>query len=381
MTNFKDKLQNLLSESQESANQRVADYLAAHYSENRPTVLFGAGNVGSEVAQRLTALGHKPACFMDDTPSKKGTTIAGVPVLSREEALAKYGADCNLVVTILNPKHNFAETHKFFTEKGIKAMTFMGLSWAYPEAFYGMHGITHPAKLLDMKHDVLEFFDLLADEKSKAEFYGQLAFRMTLDFTTLTPKEEGVYFPSDIPLSFEPRTTFLDAGAFDGDSVENAAQNMGQNLGRVIAFEPDPRNFKALESRVTRLKLAEQSSLHQAAVGAKEETLYFNATGDMSASLSSAGGLEVKVEPLAKYVSEENMYLKFDIEGHEETAITAALENIKAFKPQMAISVYHKPTDLWQIPLMLHKAVPEYKFYLRNHGIDATDFICYALHA
>lgn len=380
MTNTPEQyLKHLLSETPEAANARVEVYLKNHFNEVRPTVLFGAGNVGADVAGRLTRVGHKPACFMDDTPSKKGTTIAGIPVMGRDEALAQYGADCNLVVTILNPKHNFKETHDFFAEKGIRAMTFMGLSWFYSEAFYGMHGITHPVKMLGMKSDILAFCNLLADEKSKAEYASQIAFRLTLDFDQLTPKEEGVYFPADIPLQFTESTAFLDAGAYDGDSVENAHTHIGAKLKKVIAFEPDPRNYQAMVERVIGLGIADKCDLRQAAIGAKEETLFFNATGDMSAALSKTGGMEVKVEALSNYISEDNMYLKFDIEGHEETAITAALPNIKAHKPQMAISVYHKPTDLWHIALLLHKEVPEYKFYLRNHGIDATDFICYAL--
>ena len=380
MTNTPEHhLNQLLSETPEAANARVEAYLKQHFNQARPTVLFGAGNVGAGVAQRLAKISHKPACFMDDTPTKKDTTIAGVPVMGRDEALAQYGADCNLVVTILNPKHNFKETQAFFAAKGIQAMTFMGLSWFYPEAFYGMHGMTHPAKLLSMKPDILAFLNLLADEKSKVEYASQIAFRLTLDFDQLTPKEEGVYFPADVPLKFTERTTFLDAGAYDGDSIENAHTHMGAKLQKVIAFEPDPRNYQAMVERVANLGIADKCDLHQAAVGAQEETLFFNATGDMSAALSKTGGMEVKVEALSHHITEDNMYLKFDIEGHEETAITAVLPQIKAHKPQMAISVYHKPTDLWHIALMLHKEVPEYTFYLRNHGIDATDVICYAL--
>ena len=258
-------------------------------------------------------------------------------------------------------------------------MTFIGLSWFYSEVFHGMHGITHPTRLLAMKDEIMAFFDLLADDKSKSEYISQIKFRLMLDFDCLTPKEDGVYFPNDIPLIFNTYTTFLDAGAYDGDSIENAYSKMGAKLQKVIAFEPDPLNFIAMKKRLRSLGILQMCELHQAAIGAKEETLFFNATGDMSASFSKSGGVKVKVEALVNYITEEDMYLKFDIEGHEETAITAALPKIKAHKPQMAISVYHKPTDLWRIALMLHKAVPEYQFYTRNHGIDATDFICYVL--
>ncbi|TFH72258.1 FkbM family methyltransferase [Gammaproteobacteria bacterium LSUCC0112] len=374
-----EQLTNLLAETNESASERVVTYINNHFNEARPTILFGSGNVGVDVARRLIKVGNKPTCFIDDTPTKIGTVIVGVPVMGRDDALAQYGTDCNLVVCILNPKHNFKDTRAYFAERGIQAMTFMGLAWFYPEAFYGMHGITHPNMLLAMKDDVLRFFSLLADEKSKTEYVSQIAFRLKLDFDQLTKKEERVYFPADIPLQFAPGTIFLDAGAYDGDSIENAHMHLGDKLKKVVAFEPDPDNYQAMFERITFLGIVEKCALYQTALGAKDEMLYFNATGDMSAALSKSGTIEVKVEALSKHVAYDNMYLKFDIEGHEETAIFAALENIKTYKPQMAISVYHKPTDLWNIGLMLHRKVPEYKFYLRNHGIDATDVICYAL--
>ena len=110
----------MLSESEFSINTRVEAYLKDHFNESRPTVLFGAGNVGADVALRLTKIGHKPSCFMDDTPSKNGTYLVDVPILSREEVLVKYGSNCNLIVTILNPEHNFQETQMFFAEKALR---------------------------------------------------------------------------------------------------------------------------------------------------------------------------------------------------------------------------------------------------------------------
>lgn len=37
-------------------------------------------------------------------------------------------------------------------------------------------------------------------------------------------------------------------------------------------------------------------------------------------------------------------------------------------KPKLAICVYHKPHDLWEIPKLILKLNPSYKFYLRQHN-------------
>ena len=42
-----------------------------------------------------------------------------------------------------------------------------------------------------------------------------------------------------------------------------------------------------------------------------------------------------------------------DIEGYEISALLGAEYTIKKYKPTLAISIYHKPDDLWKIPLMV----------------------------
>ncbi len=58
----------------------------------KKTVLFGAGQSGAMIA-RLMGTDHETVCFADNSPVRQGTALAGVPVLSPEEALGT-GPDC-----------------------------------------------------------------------------------------------------------------------------------------------------------------------------------------------------------------------------------------------------------------------------------------------
>jgi FkbM family methyltransferase len=46
-------------------------------------------------------------------------------------------------------------------------------------------------------------------------------------------------------------------------------------------------------------------------------------------------------------------FVKLDIEGFEEKALSGAVNTIKKCKPKMAISVYHKSDDMWSYLMLL----------------------------
>lgn len=57
-------------------------------------------------------------------------------------------------------------------------------------------------------------------------------------------------------------------------------------------------------------------------------------------------------------------FIKMDIEGAEVSALLGASKTIKRFKPNLAISVYHKWDDLLVIPQLIHSIRDDYNYYL-----------------
>ena len=68
-----------------------------------------------------------------------------------------------------------------------------------------------------------------------------------------------------------------------------------------------------------------------------------------------------------------------DIEGAEYQAILGAKKIIDKYKPKLAICVYHKPEDIWELPWLIHKINQEYKFYLRHYSFGDVETVLYAL--
>ena len=67
-----------------------------------------------------------------------------------------------------------------------------------------------------------------------------------------------------------------------------------------------------------------------------------------------------------------------DIEGSEIKALEGAKNTISKYKPNLAICIYHKTDDLWKIPDLIHKMVPEYQLYIRHHSCIFYDTVLYA---
>ena len=59
-------------------------------------------------------------------------------------------------------------------------------------------------------------------------------------------------------------------------------------------------------------------------------------------------------------------------------ALRGAVNVIRRDKPKMHISIYHKPEDLYEIPLFLKELVPEYRFKVRHRTELPFDTDLYA---
>lgn len=74
----------------------------------------------------------------------------------------------------------------------------------------------------------------------------------------------------------------------------------------------------------------------------------------------------------------DTSFIKFDLEGHELPALHGCIKTIQRQKPILAIAGYHRWTDLWQIPLLVQKMQPAYRFHLGLHAHNTFDAVFYA---
>ena len=187
---------------------------------------------------------------------------------------------------------------------------------------------------------------------------------------------------NSVDISPVPGDIVLDCGACIGD-ISLLFAGLVAMQGEVHLFDPIP-----LHARYCRLQVSLNPSLAQ--VIHINELAVSNRTfvtmGDKSDSDKIApGGLAIdsfSSTSLDDYVSSKLSrvdFIKMDIEGAEMDAIDGAAKIIQEFKPRLAISAYHKPEDLWEIPIKLKSLNPSYELYFGHHSPACFESVFYAV--
>ncbi len=227
--------------------------------------------------------------------------------------------------------------------------------------------LTPTTKNID-KNAVDKVNDLLVDEKSKDILKNIINLRETNDTKYYIDPLDTEYFPSDIPmLKNLKQVNFIDCGAYVGDTIEELV-NQKAKIGYTISFEPDSKNLIALDKTLNRLNLT-NSIVYPAGVYSQNTILNFVNNGiDSSASIGDNSSIQIPVVTLDTVLLNSNpTFIKMDIEGAEKEALKGAKQIIQKYKPNMAICLYHKPEDIWELPLLVNEIEPSYDMYIRVH--------------
>lgn len=192
------------------------------------------------------------------------------------------------------------------------------------------------------------------------------------------------YFDDEI-LHFEGEEVFVDGGCFDFRTSQffiKKLESQGSVCKKVYAFEPDESNFFKCKNKIEKLKM-NNVMLIQAGLWNADGYIKFAAQGNGSSHIVSSDesddGEKVRVVALDECITDKVTFIKMDIEGSELEALRGAENILRRDKPKLAICIYHKKEDIWEIPYYIKKVVPEYKLYIRHYSNDAHETVLYAI--
>lgn len=169
-------------------------------------------------------------------------------------------------------------------------------------------------------------------------------------------------------LEYMAKKDIIDAGAYIGDSSLAFTRLTSAN---VYAFEPFEESFNKM---VENIKLNGVNNIVPVKASLSdmngEEKIYLS--GDNVQGITSDENFRrydksftIKTMTIDKYVQENDLnvgFIKVDIEGAEQRLLKGAIETIKSQKPILSLSIYHNPSDFFEIKPWIKKLDLGYNF-------------------
>lgn len=346
-----------------------------------PVIIYGAARMGRIFKTNLIKNGINILAFADSNSDLWVMDIDGIKIISPEELRRNYPNNPILVASLLYETEIYEMLCKM-KFPSVYPLSFLNYNYSdifvSPEYFQKFSSLFIPENQSDI-FKVKEFWE---DEESKEVFYNIIRFRLTFDKSCIKAIKSKYkqYFEPTI-LSFRQEEVFIDCGAYTGDSVVQFYEEISGRLKKVYSFEPDRSNFLKLCDTVRRIDPLRIIPINSGV---------YHSTGKIS--FHELGGIDTRIGSGENSVSlpvvsiddfmknkEDATFIKMDIEGAELDALLGAKETIQKNKPKLAISVYHKASDLWKIPLLIKSLNKDYRFYLRHYTNEITETICYAI--
>ncbi|MBQ9468974.1 MAG: FkbM family methyltransferase [Clostridia bacterium] len=333
-----------------------------------PLLLYGMGDGADKLLSVLERKGLRVSGVFCSDGFVRGKTFRGMPVTSYADARRAFGTFAVLVAFGSARDEVLGNIDAIARETVLRVPDLpVAGETLFDGAFYEAHkdGFAAARALFEDERS-REVFDtvLAAKLTGRPEYFMRAASTPEEDFRTLL--HPGSYRRA------------ADLGAYDGDSARFLLR-LCPRLEEITAFEPDEKTFSRLKRKTEGLPVV---CLPYAAWD-REETLGF-ARGGSRGSGISAGGKEKTVTEVSGvpgdriFINKRVDFIKFDVEGAEKRALSGLKETVARDKPEMLISCYHRPEDLFELPLYIKERHPYYRLYLRRQkGVPAWDIGLY----
>lgn len=185
----------------------------------------------------------------------------------------------------------------------------------------------------------------------------------------------------DLPCLLEQREkheVFIDGGCYDGANTRMFVNWVGNAEKTVYAFEPDENNIKECAAVLEKIEGLSYQLIPKG-LWNSNTLLGFCARADEASRFVENGQANIPVTSLDTTVDGKVTFIKLDIEGAEYEALRGAERLIRQYKPKLAISIYHKLEDIWELPQLILSFCSDYIFYLRHYSLSSEETVLYAV--
>lgn len=320
---------------------------------DKPIVLYGMGDGADKVLSEFEKLSIEPYGVMASDDFVRGQKFRGFTVKKLSDFEQELGdfiiALCfaSQLPEVVEHIKNVAEKHRLL----VPSVPVFG------------DNIFNEEFVLDNKKSLETAYSLLEDELSKKVFEDIFRFQYSGELHYLesctTEKDEAFRI-----LDLNEDESYLDLGAYNGDTIEEFLNYTNGKYKSITAFEPSAKSFKKLSDYCSNL---DNVSLWQLGSYNRNTTVNFNTKSGRNCAIDE-NGVPVQVARADTILCGKKItYAKLDVEGAEKETFEGMENTIKLFKPKLNVAAYHRSEDIFSLILQLYKINPDYKFYLRHH--------------
>ena len=372
MDNYEIKLNNVFK----NGKCKFWDNLFKCFNDNygKKIFIFGAGELGEFVSEILQKNNYNVNCFVDNDSEKWGKEITrNIKCISIKELL-NFKKNSIILVT----SFYYAEIAKQLVNEGfINVIPVFNINYLKFQYLYK----SDYEKIIKKSIEVVK---ILEDNESKRIFVELIKgyFKdspVDISYNKICEGNQG--FAKGI-INLNSEESFVDCGAFNGDTIKEFLKRTNNEFSEIYAFEMDKDNYYDLEKFIDDLSINKKESIFAYNIGLWNEsgTIKYNNKSTAASNISEKGKTIACIDQLDTILEGKTVTLiKMDIEGAEMEALNGAEKILKRQNPKLAISIYHNMADLWEIPLYIKKTVPAYKIYIRHHTEIFCDTMCYAV--
>lgn len=331
-----------------------------------PIIMYGTGNGADKVVDIFENLGIKLSGITASSGFVRERFFRGFPVKPLEYFEEQYD-NFTIVITfgtsipdVMNNIFSLAEKHRVL----VPCVPVIGTE-IFDRSFLNSH-----------IEEINLAQSLLADNFSRKIFEGYVNFQFGGRIEILKDIETPEFEIYEDVLNFNDEETFVDIGAYRGDTVENFVKHTDGIYKKIIAAEPDYKTYQKLIKNCENLK--NFSGVNAAITNFDGEIGFSSLAGRQSAVGGENMIKSLSLPTLCKDC--EPTFIKIDSEGCELEILNGGKEILKKFKPKMNVAAYHKSEDIFKLPILINSINPEYKIHLRHHPyIPAWDTLFYCV--
>lgn len=371
--------------------KRIFSYYDKTFSVNRPSVLFGAGTIGNGLVNRIYKNKIPIIGFSDNDRKLWGSKIGCFPVINVSSL------DKNIQILISSIIFQ-DEIYNSLKLKGFKNVyPFSYLCYKIPKKFDLRDYKARYTSIFQNSESIKQADSLFADKQSREVFRlilrNRLRYYYKLHIASICSKNEQYFDPEIISLT--DNELFVDAGGYTGDTIDKFILT-NRHYRHIYSFEPDKLLVRLLRNHIITSGISRCTVIKKGLYNRRKQVYFYDlgtsesGIGSSARYVSLSGDQNTAAHDIRRTISVTTLdryfekkahptFIKMDIEGSEYNALLGSKHIIQTSKPKLAICVYHKPNDLWEIPILIKSFNNKYKIYLRHYTKEVSETVCYAI--